>query len=88
MPKETTINVEQLEKLLESYSNDFIELTGGKVEETTDLFDLLLTNILELNSEEQKEHKGKLLSLSVIAQAEPGVSVISSKVQKRHEMCQ
>ncbi|MFF6069437.1 hypothetical protein V7G44_14435, partial [Enterococcus faecium] len=57
MPKETTINVEQLEKLLESYSNDFIELTGGKVEETTDLFDLLLTNILELNSEEQKEHK-------------------------------
>lgn len=24
MPKETTINVEQLEKLLESYSNDFI----------------------------------------------------------------
>ncbi|HEG3508367.1 TPA: hypothetical protein SC245_002891, partial [Enterococcus faecium] len=56
MPKETTINVEQLEKLLESYSNDFIELTGGKVEETTDLFDLLLTNILELNSEEQKEH--------------------------------
>lgn len=34
-----------------------------------------------------KEHKGKLLSLSVIAQAEPGVSVISSKVQKWHEMC-
>ncbi|MCZ1652903.1 hypothetical protein GHB23_14445 [Enterococcus faecium] len=64
MPKETTINVEQLEKLLESYSNDFIELTGGKVEETTDLFDLLLTNILELNSEEQKEHKGKLIAPS------------------------
>ena len=55
MPKEITINVEQLEKLLESYSNDFIELTGGKVEETIDLFDLLLTNILELNSEEQKK---------------------------------
>lgn len=34
-----------------------------------------------------KEHKGKLLSLSVIAQAEPGVSVISSKPQKWHEMC-
>lgn len=34
-----------------------------------------------------KEHKGKLLSLSVIAQAGPGVSMISSKVQKRHEMC-
>ena len=64
MPKETTINVEQLEKLLESYSNNFIELTGGKVEETTDLFDLLLTNILELNSEEQKEHKGKLIAPS------------------------
>ncbi|WP_158183447.1 hypothetical protein [Enterococcus faecium] len=46
------------------YSNDFIELTGGKVEETTDLFDLLLTNILELNSEEQKEHKGKLIAPS------------------------
>lgn len=65
MPKEITINVEQLEKLLESYSNDFIELTGGKVEETIDLFDLLLTNILELNVEEQKketkEHKGKLI---------------------------
>lgn len=55
MPKEITINVEQLEKLLESYSNDFIELTGGKVEETIDLFDLLLTNILELNVEEQKK---------------------------------
>lgn len=55
MPKEITINVKQLEKLLESYSNDFIELTGGKVEETIDLFDLLLTNILELNSEEQKK---------------------------------
>jgi len=36
---------------------------------------------------EEKEHKGKLLSLSVIAQAEPGVSVISSKPQKWHEMC-
>ena len=35
-----------------------------------------------------KEHKGKLLSLSVIAQAEPGFSVISSKLQKWHEMCQ
>ena len=35
-----------------------------------------------------KEHKGKLLSLSVIAQAGPGVSVISSKVRKWHEMCQ
>ncbi len=55
MPKEITINVKQLEKLLESYSNDFIELTGGKAEETIDLFDLLLTNILELNSEEQKK---------------------------------
>ena len=37
---------------------------------------------------EEKEHKGKLLSLSVIAQAGPGVSVISPKVQKWHEMCQ
>ena len=37
---------------------------------------------------EAKEHKGKLLSLVVIDQAEPGVSVISSKLQKWHEMCQ
>ena len=34
-----------------------------------------------------KEHKGKLLSLVVIDQAGPGVSVISSKFQKWHEMC-
>lgn len=35
-----------------------------------------------------KEHKEKLLSFSVIAQAEPEVSLISSKVWKRHKMCQ
>ena len=34
-----------------------------------------------------QEHKGKLLSLTGIGEAEPSVSVIASKVRKWHEMC-
>lgn len=49
-----TIKTDELEKVLEEYSDDVVELTNGKVEETIDLFDLLFTNILELDTNSPK----------------------------------
>ncbi|MEJ4596900.1 hypothetical protein SJ950_14185, partial [Enterococcus faecium] len=50
--KTVTIDVEQLEKLLERHSDAIIEYTGGLSEETINQFDLLLTEIIELDSKE------------------------------------
>lgn len=49
-----TIKTDELEKVLEEYSDDVVELTNDKVEETIELFDLLFTNILELDTNSPK----------------------------------